>query len=285
MGVSSSFVVRWGLAGYSSIASASHINRNRSTSNYARTNWWLSRCHRKTIQVHPRHSPPARSRKRSEPPSSAAATARSAFASDARHSPPAGPAIQPPHPPRSLGHRLHRGRQRTRRLFRHRLLPRSGSRRFNSNSFCAPIRGTLSELVGRAGLARRSTVAAHRLSSRGRRAMADARRRDAGHDRGVRARRQRRRDRTVCRDGRTSSFCWAASRRRGRRWIVSAVVKLISFSLASNWDIELARLKVLLEDGPAALAALDPAYPAVAAGDGAARQASRSPRSIDWQRN
>jgi len=39
------------------------------------------------------------------------------------------------------------------------------------------------------------------------------------------------------------------------------VVKLISFTLASNWDIELARLKVLLEDGPEALAALDPAYP------------------------
>jgi penicillin amidase len=39
------------------------------------------------------------------------------------------------------------------------------------------------------------------------------------------------------------------------------VVKLISFSLSSNWDIELARLKVLLEDGAEALAALDPAYP------------------------
>ncbi|MGH7171936.1 MAG: penicillin acylase family protein [Gemmataceae bacterium] len=39
------------------------------------------------------------------------------------------------------------------------------------------------------------------------------------------------------------------------------VVKLISFTLASNWDIELARLKVLLADGPEALAALDPAYP------------------------
>ncbi len=39
------------------------------------------------------------------------------------------------------------------------------------------------------------------------------------------------------------------------------VVKLISFTLASNWDIELARLKVLLEDGAEALTALDPAYP------------------------
>lgn len=39
------------------------------------------------------------------------------------------------------------------------------------------------------------------------------------------------------------------------------VVKLISFTLAANWDIELARLKILLEDGAEALAALDPAYP------------------------
>ncbi len=40
-----------------------------------------------------------------------------------------------------------------------------------------------------------------------------------------------------------------------------AVVKLISFTLAANWDIELSRLKILLEDGQEALAALDPAYP------------------------
>lgn len=37
---------------------------------------------------------------------------------------------------------------------------------------------------------------------------------------------------------------------------------LMSFSLASNWDAELARLKMLTLDGPAAAAALDPAYPA-----------------------
>jgi penicillin amidase len=39
------------------------------------------------------------------------------------------------------------------------------------------------------------------------------------------------------------------------------LVKLLSFTLAGNWDIELARLKILLEDGADALAALDPAYP------------------------
>jgi penicillin amidase len=39
------------------------------------------------------------------------------------------------------------------------------------------------------------------------------------------------------------------------------ILKLLSFSLASNWDIELARLKVFTEDGAAAVEALDPAYP------------------------
>jgi penicillin amidase len=42
---------------------------------------------------------------------------------------------------------------------------------------------------------------------------------------------------------------------------VLALVKLQSFALASNWDMELARLKILTEDGPEALAALDLAYP------------------------
>jgi penicillin amidase len=41
-----------------------------------------------------------------------------------------------------------------------------------------------------------------------------------------------------------------------------ALIKLQSFSLVANWDSELTRLKILLEDGPEALAALDPAYPA-----------------------
>jgi penicillin amidase len=41
-----------------------------------------------------------------------------------------------------------------------------------------------------------------------------------------------------------------------------ALIKLLSFQLASNWDMELVRLKVLLEDGPDALAALDPTYAA-----------------------
>jgi penicillin amidase len=37
-----------------------------------------------------------------------------------------------------------------------------------------------------------------------------------------------------------------------------AILKLQSFLLPSNWDVEVARLKILLGDGPDALAALDP---------------------------
>ncbi|MBS1195700.1 MAG: penicillin acylase family protein [Actinobacteria bacterium] len=36
---------------------------------------------------------------------------------------------------------------------------------------------------------------------------------------------------------------------------------LFTFAMPSNWDVELARLKVLTLDGPGALVALDPAYP------------------------
>jgi len=39
---------------------------------------------------------------------------------------------------------------------------------------------------------------------------------------------------------------------------VLTVLKLQSFALPSNWDVELARLRILLTDGPAALIALDP---------------------------
>ncbi len=42
---------------------------------------------------------------------------------------------------------------------------------------------------------------------------------------------------------------------------VLGIVKVMSFSLASNWTSELVRLKVLIEDGADALRALDPSYP------------------------
>jgi penicillin amidase len=54
-----------------------------------------------------------------------------------------------------------------------------------------------------------------------------------------------------------------------------AVVKLISFTLPANWDVELARLRILNAAGPEALAALDPHYqewlPATAPPGAAAR--------------
>ena len=42
---------------------------------------------------------------------------------------------------------------------------------------------------------------------------------------------------------------------------VLGLIKFLSFTLAANWDVEVARLKILREDGPDALKALDPAYP------------------------
>ena len=42
---------------------------------------------------------------------------------------------------------------------------------------------------------------------------------------------------------------------------VIASAKLQAFALASNWDIELARYRILQADGPEAVSALDPAYP------------------------
>ena len=42
---------------------------------------------------------------------------------------------------------------------------------------------------------------------------------------------------------------------------IVGVLKIMSFTLASNWDVELARLKILTEDGADALKDLDPVYP------------------------
>jgi penicillin G amidase len=42
---------------------------------------------------------------------------------------------------------------------------------------------------------------------------------------------------------------------------VVAMLAFLAFALASNWDIELARLRILRGDGPDAVACLDPAYP------------------------
>jgi len=42
---------------------------------------------------------------------------------------------------------------------------------------------------------------------------------------------------------------------------VLALMKLMAFLLASNWDSELVRYKILTQDGPEAVTALDPTYP------------------------
>ncbi len=42
---------------------------------------------------------------------------------------------------------------------------------------------------------------------------------------------------------------------------VLGLMKVMAFLLASNWDSELIRYKILTEDGPEAMAALDPTYP------------------------
>ncbi len=52
---------------------------------------------------------------------------------------------------------------------------------------------------------------------------------------------------------------------------------LMCFALAANWDIELARLRVLELDGPEALAKLDPAYPEWLAASAAPLQAAGRP--------
>ncbi len=43
---------------------------------------------------------------------------------------------------------------------------------------------------------------------------------------------------------------------------VLAVAKLLSFAMSGNWDAELARFRVLVEDGPDALSQIDPEYAA-----------------------
>ncbi len=57
----------------------------------------------------------------------------------------------------------------------------------------------------------------------------------------------------------------ALLRRRPTPWTAAdalASTKLLALGLSANWDMELSRLRVLALDGPEALAAIDPAYPA-----------------------
>jgi penicillin G amidase len=134
-------------------------------------------------------------------------------------------------------------------------------RPFQLELFLRAVRGTLCEMVGRSGLpidrlARR--IGFHRAAAAQLPLLsADVRGGVEAYARGVQA-------------GTTHglpqrSHELALLRCRPTPWTSLdslGAVKLLSFTLSSNWDIELARLKVLLADGPEALAALDPAYPA-----------------------
>lgn len=121
-------------------------------------------------------------------------------------------------------------------------------------------RGTLAAMVGPAGLV------ADRMSRRlgfARLAAAqlpllddDVRRGAEAYVRGINL--------GLARGMRRSSHEFALLRVRPTPWQVTDVLAfagLQAFALGANWDAELARLKILSEDGPDALLALDQAYP------------------------
>ena len=133
-------------------------------------------------------------------------------------------------------------------------------RAFQLEQLLRIVRGTLSEIVGPGGLAvdRLSRRIGFRLSAqRQLEAMDDGTRRAIeSFARGVTAGatigcRRRAHEFALLRTAPTP-FDGAD---------VLGAVKLTSFSMASNWDSELARLKILTEDGLEALEDLDPSYP------------------------
>lgn len=122
------------------------------------------------------------------------------------------------------------------------------------------VRGTLAELIGPEGLPvdRLSRRIGFRVSAeRQLAALApDVREMLVGYARGVTA--------GATRGLPRPPHELAILRARPTAWTEAdplGVMKLMSFLLAANWDSELARLTVLRESGPEALAALDPAYP------------------------
>jgi penicillin amidase len=134
-------------------------------------------------------------------------------------------------------------------------------RSFQLEALLRVVRGTLAELVGKRGLAvdrlsRR--VGFYRAAREQEKVLADdVREVISGFTAGVTA---------AARHGLTRPAHEFALLGGGPTpWTVADVLgmmKLQSFLLVSNWDSELTRLKILLEDGPEALAALDPTYPA-----------------------
>jgi penicillin amidase len=133
-------------------------------------------------------------------------------------------------------------------------------RAFQIECFLRVIRGTLSGLVGREGLlidrlSRR--IGFHRAAARRMEVSAPEIREmveafaagvAAGGRRGLR----RRPHELALLRGELTPYTAADA---------AGVLSLMSFLLASNWDLELARLRVFIADGSEALRALDPAYP------------------------
>ena len=133
--------------------------------------------------------------------------------------------------------------------------------RFNSNCCCASAAARLSEMVGAVALPidRLSRRIGFHRSAQQQWPVLDADIRDMleAYARGVNAGRVSR----SATPRRTSSRSCAAEPSPWTALDSLGALKLISFTLPTNWDVELARLRILTDDGPEALAALDPAYP------------------------
>ena len=129
-------------------------------------------------------------------------------------------------------------------------------RAFQLETLLRAGRGTLAELVGegavpvdrtsrRIGFARAAGRQLAALEARERAAL-------EAYAAGVNAARRRRPHELVLARGDMTPWTAADS---------LAVLGLVSFGLAGNWDMELGRLRVLERDGAEALRAVDPAYP------------------------
>ena len=183
--------------------------------------------------------------------------------------------------PRPLGHPAHRGHHRRRRMVRARLLPRPGSRLPAGDP--GPRRSWHAGGAARRRCAAgRSAVADVRLPPRGARAACAPRRRRRRDARGLRGRHQRRAHAASARPH--ELVLLRAGRTSGQVEDVLAFIGLQSLALAGNWDAELARLAILMADGPDALDAADERLRAVAAGGRSAAGPARGRRSIASRR-
>jgi penicillin G amidase len=133
-------------------------------------------------------------------------------------------------------------------------------RAFQLESTLRVVRGTLAEIVGAAGLPvdRLSRRIGFARAAEAQRAVLDAATASildayaAGVTQGATA------------GGTRKAHEFSILRTTPTPWTPAdtiGILGLMSFALATNWDTELARLKILEEDGAEALRALDPAYP------------------------